>query len=187
MTYKRRACPPPEQAAPLGRTFGCVRLMWHTTLAQRHTAWHERGEQTSYARTDAALSRWKKTGELGFCPRCRRCRCGWSSRSPRPRGRGLWNRWQTARDLPSAVGDQAGNRCREAALVSGTVPSGTVGTPLVHHGEQVNGFFSYFPFGLARYREKHTSGNDESRVLPVALGSGGRHGPSPIRPRPTAP
>ncbi|WP_150242102.1 RNA-guided endonuclease InsQ/TnpB family protein [Nocardiopsis quinghaiensis] len=66
MAYKCRAYPDPEQATQLGRTFGCVRLVWNTTLAQRHTAYHQHGENTSYKQTDAALTGWKKTQDLAF-------------------------------------------------------------------------------------------------------------------------
>lgn len=64
--YKCRAYPDPEQAAQLRRTFGCVRLIWNKTLAERHTAYHQRGEKTSYKQTDAALTGWKKTEDLAF-------------------------------------------------------------------------------------------------------------------------
>ncbi|WP_435111947.1 RNA-guided endonuclease InsQ/TnpB family protein [Nocardiopsis synnemataformans] len=64
--YKCRAYPDPEQAAQLGRTFGCVRLVWNKTLAERHTAYHQRGERTSYQQTDQALTQWKKTEDLAF-------------------------------------------------------------------------------------------------------------------------
>ncbi|GAA4627154.1 RNA-guided endonuclease TnpB family protein [Actinoallomurus vinaceus] len=64
--YKCRAYPDPEQAAVFSRTFGCVRLVWNKTLAERHAAYHERGEKTSYKQTDAALTEWKKTEDLAF-------------------------------------------------------------------------------------------------------------------------
>jgi putative transposase len=64
--YKCRAYPDPEQAAQLGRTSGCVRLVWNKTLADRHTVYHQRGEETSYKQTDQALTGWKKTPELAF-------------------------------------------------------------------------------------------------------------------------
>jgi putative transposase len=64
--YKCRAYPDPEQAVQLGRTFGCVRLVWNTTLAERHTAYHQRGEKTSYKQTDAALTAWKRGADLAF-------------------------------------------------------------------------------------------------------------------------
>ncbi|MFC5745150.1 RNA-guided endonuclease InsQ/TnpB family protein [Actinomadura rugatobispora] len=64
--YKCRAYPDSEQAAVFGRTFGCVRLVWNKTLAERVAAYRERGEKTSYKQTDAALTRWKKTQDLAF-------------------------------------------------------------------------------------------------------------------------
>ncbi|MEU8798910.1 transposase [Spirillospora sp. NPDC048819] len=64
--YKCRAYPDPEQAALFGRTFGCVRLVWNKTLAERRRAWHTDRKRTSYKQTDAALTAWKKTPELAF-------------------------------------------------------------------------------------------------------------------------
>ena len=64
--YKCRAYPDPEQQAQLGRTFGCVRLVWNKTLAHRHTAHHQHGQKTSYTQTDQALTAWKKTPDLAF-------------------------------------------------------------------------------------------------------------------------
>ncbi|MEV0404880.1 RNA-guided endonuclease TnpB family protein [Actinoallomurus sp. NPDC050550] len=64
--YKCRAYPDPEQAAVFSRTFGCVRVVWNKTLADRHAAYHQRGEKTSYKQTDAALTGWKKTEDLAF-------------------------------------------------------------------------------------------------------------------------
>jgi putative transposase len=64
--YKCRAYPTPDQAAVFHRTFGCVRLVWNKTLAERHAAFFQRGEKTSYQQTDAALTAWKKTAELAF-------------------------------------------------------------------------------------------------------------------------
>ncbi|WDZ93453.1 transposase [Nocardiopsis sp. HUAS JQ3] len=64
--YKCRAYPDPEQAVQLSRTFGCLRLVWNRTLAERTRVWREEGKRTSYRDTDAALTRWKKTPELAF-------------------------------------------------------------------------------------------------------------------------
>ncbi|TDD73907.1 transposase [Actinomadura darangshiensis] len=64
--YKCRAYPDFEQVAVLNRTFGCVRLVWNKTLAERRCAWHAEGQRTTYAETDAALTGWKKTEELAF-------------------------------------------------------------------------------------------------------------------------
>ncbi|WP_433466566.1 RNA-guided endonuclease InsQ/TnpB family protein [Spirillospora sp. CA-128828] len=64
--YKCRAYPDSEQAAIFGRTFGCVRLVWNKTLAERHRAYHVESRRISYKETDAALTAWKKTEELAF-------------------------------------------------------------------------------------------------------------------------
>ncbi|ADD40727.1 RNA-guided endonuclease InsQ/TnpB family protein [Stackebrandtia nassauensis] len=64
--YKCRAYPDSEQAAMLSRTFGCVRLVWNKTLAERHHRYHSEGRRTSYRETDATLTAWKKTRELAF-------------------------------------------------------------------------------------------------------------------------
>ncbi|WP_017609233.1 RNA-guided endonuclease InsQ/TnpB family protein [Nocardiopsis xinjiangensis] len=64
--YKCRAYPDPEQAAQLGRTFGCVRLVWNKTLSARQDAYRQRGEKTSYKATDAALTGWKRGQDLAF-------------------------------------------------------------------------------------------------------------------------
>lgn len=66
IAYRCRAYPDAEQAATLGRTFGCVRLVWNKTLATRHARYHADGASTSYKQTDAALTGWKKTAELAF-------------------------------------------------------------------------------------------------------------------------
>lgn len=66
MAYRCRAYPDPEQAAVLGRTFGCVRLVWNKTLAERHHRYHADGQPTSYRETDATLTQWKKTEDLAF-------------------------------------------------------------------------------------------------------------------------
>lgn len=50
----------------LNRTFGCVRLVWNRTLADRHRTYQTDGIRTSYKETDAALTAWKKTSELSF-------------------------------------------------------------------------------------------------------------------------
>ncbi|WP_262401421.1 RNA-guided endonuclease InsQ/TnpB family protein [Actinomadura sp. CNU-125] len=63
---RNRAYPDSEQAALLGRTFGCVRLVWNKTLAERTRAYRTEGKRTSYKETDAALTGWKKTGDLAF-------------------------------------------------------------------------------------------------------------------------
>lgn len=64
--YKVRAYPDAEQAAILRRTFGCVRLVWNKTLADRQRRYATEQKPTSYRETDAALSEWKKTEGLAF-------------------------------------------------------------------------------------------------------------------------
>ncbi|MGI5505387.1 RNA-guided endonuclease InsQ/TnpB family protein [Lentzea sp. CA-135723] len=64
--FRCRAYPTPEQAAVLSRTFGCVRLVWNKTLAERQARYRTGGGATAYRETDAALTGWKKTDELGF-------------------------------------------------------------------------------------------------------------------------
>jgi putative transposase len=50
----------------LNRTFGCVRLAWNRTLAERHRLYHAEGRSLSYAASDAALTALKKDPELAF-------------------------------------------------------------------------------------------------------------------------
>ncbi|MGV9638424.1 RNA-guided endonuclease InsQ/TnpB family protein [Nocardia rhamnosiphila] len=64
--YKVRAYPDAEQAALLRRTFGCVRLVWNKTLADRQRRYTLEQQSTSYKETDAAVSEWKKSEELAF-------------------------------------------------------------------------------------------------------------------------
>ncbi|WP_111829660.1 RNA-guided endonuclease InsQ/TnpB family protein [Actinomadura madurae] len=66
MAYKCRAYPDPDQTAALTRTFGCVRLVWNKTLAERHNRYRSHGMPTSYRQTDAALTAWKQKPELAF-------------------------------------------------------------------------------------------------------------------------
>jgi putative transposase len=50
----------------LNRTFGCARVVWNRTLAQRRARWHRERQGTSYAETDRALTAMKKDPELAF-------------------------------------------------------------------------------------------------------------------------
>lgn len=52
--YKVRAYPDTEQATLLRRTFGCVRLVWNKTLADRQRRYTTEQKSTSYRETDAA-------------------------------------------------------------------------------------------------------------------------------------
>ena len=56
MAYKGRAYPDADQRQALARTFGCVRLVWNRTLAERHRLYHTEGKSLSYAASDAALT-----------------------------------------------------------------------------------------------------------------------------------
>ena len=64
--YRCRAYPDPAQQAVLNRTFGCVRVVWNTTLAHRRQLWHTQGRALSYAASDAALTAMKKDPGLAF-------------------------------------------------------------------------------------------------------------------------
>jgi len=64
--YKCRAYPDEAQQQVLARTFGCVRLVWNRTLAERHRLYHAEGKSLSYAASDAALTAMKKDPDLAF-------------------------------------------------------------------------------------------------------------------------
>ena len=64
--YKCRAYPDDAQHVMLARTFGCVRLVWNRTLADRHARYHAEGKGLSYAASDAALTVMKKDPDLAF-------------------------------------------------------------------------------------------------------------------------
>jgi len=66
MAYKCRAYPDAAQQQMLARTFGCVRLVWNRTLAERHRLYHTEGKSLSYAASDAALTALKKDPDLAF-------------------------------------------------------------------------------------------------------------------------
>ncbi|MDX3386358.1 RNA-guided endonuclease TnpB family protein [Streptomyces niveiscabiei] len=64
--FKYRFYPTDEQAAELSRTFGCVRLVYNKALEERTRAWYGQQRRISYVQSSAALTEWKKTGELAF-------------------------------------------------------------------------------------------------------------------------
>lgn len=64
--YKVRAYPNTEQQALLRRTFGCVRVVWNRTLADRQRRYTTEQTGTSYRETDAALTEWKRDPDLAF-------------------------------------------------------------------------------------------------------------------------
>jgi putative transposase len=64
--FKFRFYPTGEQAAELGRTFGCVRLVYNKALEARTTAWSQEARRVGYAESSALLTRWKQSEELAF-------------------------------------------------------------------------------------------------------------------------
>jgi putative transposase len=64
--YRCRAYPDEAQQAMLGRTFGCVRVVWNRTLAERQSRWQQHGKGTTYAETDTALTAMKRDPELAW-------------------------------------------------------------------------------------------------------------------------
>ncbi|MGO9191169.1 MAG: RNA-guided endonuclease InsQ/TnpB family protein, partial [Streptosporangiaceae bacterium] len=64
--YRCRAYPDEAQQQMLTRTFGCVRVAWNRTLAERHRLYRIEGKSLSYAASDAALTVLKKDPELAF-------------------------------------------------------------------------------------------------------------------------
>ncbi len=66
MAYKCRAYPDGVQQHMLARTFGCVRLVWNQTLAERGRLYHGEGKGLSYAASDAALTVLKRDPDLAF-------------------------------------------------------------------------------------------------------------------------
>ena len=62
--YRCRAYPDQAQQQVLARTFGCVRVVWNRTLAERRRRWQQERRGTTYAQTDAALTVMKKDPEL---------------------------------------------------------------------------------------------------------------------------
>jgi len=64
--YRCRAYPDVEHQQVLTRTFGCVRVVWNRTLAERHRLYHAEGKSLSYAASDAALTAMKKDSDLAF-------------------------------------------------------------------------------------------------------------------------
>jgi putative transposase len=64
--YRCRAYPDEAQQQVLARTFGCVRVVWNRTLAERQRRWQQEDRGTPYAETDAALTVMKKDPELAW-------------------------------------------------------------------------------------------------------------------------
>ena len=64
--YRCRAYPDEAQQQVLARTFGCVRVVWNRTLAERQHRWRQEHRGTTYAQADAALTVMKKDPELAW-------------------------------------------------------------------------------------------------------------------------
>jgi putative transposase len=64
--YRCRAYPDQAQQQVLARTFGCVRVVWNRTLAERRYRWQQEHRGTTYAETDAALTVLKNGPELAW-------------------------------------------------------------------------------------------------------------------------
>jgi putative transposase len=64
--YRCRAYPDQEQQAAFNRTFGCVRVVWNRTLAERHRRWHTDHQGMSYAESDRTLTAMKQDLDLAF-------------------------------------------------------------------------------------------------------------------------
>ena len=64
--YRCRAYPDQGQQAVLNRTFGCIRVVWNRTLAERYRRWHADRTGLSYAQSDRALTAMKKDPDLAF-------------------------------------------------------------------------------------------------------------------------
>ncbi|MEW2329852.1 RNA-guided endonuclease TnpB family protein [Micromonospora chersina] len=64
--YRCRFYPSAEQAEQLGRTFGCVRLVYNRALEARTRAWAVDRERSTYVQSSAWLTEWKRTDELAF-------------------------------------------------------------------------------------------------------------------------
>ncbi|MGW5236158.1 RNA-guided endonuclease InsQ/TnpB family protein, partial [Streptomyces nodosus] len=64
--FKYRFYPTDKQAAELSRTFGCVRLVYNKALEERTSAWYGEQRRVSYVQSSAALTEWKRAGELAF-------------------------------------------------------------------------------------------------------------------------
>jgi putative transposase len=64
--YRCRPYPDDAQQQVLARTFGCVRVVWNQTLAERRRLWRAEGRRLSYAASDAALTAMKKDPRVAF-------------------------------------------------------------------------------------------------------------------------
>jgi transposase len=75
--YRCRAYPDEAQQRMLARTFGCIRVVWNRTLAERRRLYQAEGTSLCYAASDAALTKMKKDPALAFLARAIGC-SGWA-------------------------------------------------------------------------------------------------------------
>jgi putative transposase len=61
---KCRAYPHKAQQRMLGRTFGCVRVVWNRTLAWRHERYHAEQARTGFTQANAYLTAMKTREDL---------------------------------------------------------------------------------------------------------------------------
>jgi putative transposase len=64
--HKCRLYPTPEQKPALNRTFGCVRVVWNTILAERQKLYTTEGKSTSPAQASRNLTLLKQRPEFSF-------------------------------------------------------------------------------------------------------------------------
>ena len=61
-----RLYPTPEQQALWMKTFGCVRWVTNSTIAERSRRWREERQSMNYKQMSALLTQWKKRPELAW-------------------------------------------------------------------------------------------------------------------------
>lgn len=64
--FKYRFFPSDDQAAQLGRTFGCARYAYNQALEYRSKSWLREKKSVSYHETASKLTEWKKEPEKAF-------------------------------------------------------------------------------------------------------------------------
>ena len=64
--FKYRFFPSDDQAAQLGRTFGCARYVYNQALEYRSKSWLREKKSVSYHETASKLTEWKKEPEKAF-------------------------------------------------------------------------------------------------------------------------
>ena len=64
--FKYRFFPSDQQAAQLGRTFGCARYVYNQALEYRSKSWLREKKSVSYHQTASKLTEWKKEPEKAF-------------------------------------------------------------------------------------------------------------------------